>query len=130
MTVPAKLTAKSLTKGFGLKVKVGAAGKVTITATVKRVVIATGSATAKGAGIVTVKLKLNAAGRKARKRLKGKKATLRITQGEPQRHEDRDAALGDLAHHHEVRRAGRAGAAARRRARRARPAPAPRSRAR
>ena len=43
--------------------------------------IATGSATAKAAGTVTVKLKLNAAGRKARKRLKGTKATLRITQG-------------------------------------------------
>ena len=35
LTVPRKLTAKSLTKGFGLKVKVGAPGKVTITATVK-----------------------------------------------------------------------------------------------
>ena len=60
--------------------KVGAPGKVTITATVKKRVIATGSATAKAAGTVSVKLKLNAAGRKARKRLKGKKATLRITQ--------------------------------------------------
>ena len=81
LTVPRKLTAKSLTKGFGLKVKVGAPGKVTITATVKKRVIATGSATAKAAGTVSVKLKLNAAGRKARKRLKGAKATLRITQG-------------------------------------------------
>ena len=53
----------------------------TVTATVKNRVIATGSATAKAAGTVSVKLKLNAAGRKARKRLKGAKATLRITQG-------------------------------------------------
>jgi hypothetical protein len=81
LTVPRKLTAKSLTKGFGVKVKVGAAGKVTITAKVKKRVIATGSATAKGAGTVTVKLKLNAAGRKVRKRLKGAKATLRVTHG-------------------------------------------------
>jgi hypothetical protein len=81
LTVPSKLTAKSLTKGFALKVKVGAPGKVTITATVSKRVIATGSATAKAAGTVSVKLKLNAAGRKARKGLKGKKATLRITHG-------------------------------------------------
>jgi hypothetical protein len=81
LTVPRKLTAKSLTKGFSLKVKVGAPGKVTITATVSKRVIATGSAIAKAAGTVSVKLKLNATGRKARKGLKGKKATLRITHG-------------------------------------------------
>jgi hypothetical protein len=81
LTVPAKLTAKSLGKGFGVKVKVGAPGKVTITATVKKRVIATGSATAKTAGTVTVKLKLNAAGKKQRKRLKGAKATLKVTHG-------------------------------------------------
>jgi hypothetical protein len=80
-SVPAKLTAKSLTKGIGLKVKVAAAGKVRITATVKKRVIATGSATAKAAGTVTVKLKLNAAGKKLRKRLKGAKATLKVTHG-------------------------------------------------
>ena len=47
----------------------------------KAVVIATGSATARAAGTVTVKLKFNATGRKQSKRLKGKKATLRIAQG-------------------------------------------------
>ena len=52
-----------------------------MTATVSKRVIAKGSATAKAAGTVTVKLKLNAAGKKMRKRLKGAKATLKITHG-------------------------------------------------
>jgi hypothetical protein len=62
---------------------------VTISATVpakrlgekgKPVVVATGSATAKAAGKVTIKLKLNAAGRKKAKKLKGARLTLKITQ--------------------------------------------------
>jgi hypothetical protein len=89
-TVPARITRSALTKGLAIKVKTAAAGKVTLTATVaakalgrkgKAVVVATGSATAKAAGTVTVKLKFNATGRKQVKRLKGKKATLKIAQG-------------------------------------------------
>ena len=89
-TVPARITRAALTKGLAIKVKAAAAGKVTLSASVpakalgrkgKAVVIATGSATARAAGTVTVKLKFNATGRKQSKRLKGKKATLRIAQG-------------------------------------------------
>ena len=89
-TVPARVTRAALTKGLAIKVKAAAAGKVTLSASVpakalgrkgKAVVIATGSATARAAGTVTVKLKFNATGRKQSKRLKGKKATLRIVQG-------------------------------------------------
>ena len=89
-TVPARVTRAALTKGLAIKVKAAAAGKVTLSASVpakalgrkgKAVVIATGSATARAAGTVTVKLKFNATGRKQSKRLKGKKATLRIAQG-------------------------------------------------
>jgi hypothetical protein len=91
-TLPAKVTIKALrsTAGLGVKVRVDAAGKVTITATVpaarlgrkgKPVVIASGSTTARGAGTVTVKLRLNAAARKRVKRLKGAPMTLRISHG-------------------------------------------------
>lgn len=89
-TVPARVTRAALTTGLGIKVKAAAAGKVTLSASVpakalgrkgKAVVIATGSATARAAGTVTVKLKFNATGRKQSKRLKGKKVTLRIAQG-------------------------------------------------
>ena len=45
------------------------------------VVVANGSATAKRAGTVTVRLRLTAAARKKRKRLKGARMTLRVTQG-------------------------------------------------
>ena len=90
-TVPTRVTRSALTKGLAIKVKTATAGKVTLTATVpakalgrkgkKAVVVATGSATAKAAGTITVKLKFNATGRKQLKRLKGKKATLKIAQG-------------------------------------------------
>lgn len=89
-TVPTKVTRAALSKGLAVKVIAPAAGKVTLTATVpakalgkkgKPIVVATGSGTAKAAGTLTIKLKLNAAGRKQLKRLKGKKATLRIAQG-------------------------------------------------
>ena len=89
-TVPARVTRAALTKGVAIKVKTAAPGKVTLTATVpakalgrkgKAIVVATGSGTARAAGTLTVKLKLNAVGRKHLKRLKGKKATLKIAQG-------------------------------------------------
>jgi hypothetical protein len=44
-------------------------------------VVATGSATAKRAGTVTVKVRLTRAARKKRSRLKGARMTLRVTQG-------------------------------------------------
>jgi hypothetical protein len=50
-----------------------------VTATVAGKKVGTGSATAKAAGKVTVKLKLTKAGRKLAR--KGKKVTLKITQG-------------------------------------------------
>jgi hypothetical protein len=73
-----------------VKVKVTRAGKVKISGTVpaktlrrhgKAVVVATGSAIAKRAGTVTVRLRLNKTGRKQRKRLKGARMTLRVSQG-------------------------------------------------
>jgi hypothetical protein len=91
-TLPARVTIKALgsAAGLGVKVRVAAAGKVTITATVpaarlgrkgKPVVIARGSATARGAGTVTVRLRPTTAARKRLKRLKGARVTLRISHG-------------------------------------------------
>jgi hypothetical protein len=56
-----------------VKVTVPAAGKVSVTATVGRKVVATGRATAKHPGSVTVKLS------KVKKSLKGKKLTLNLS---------------------------------------------------
>ncbi len=93
VTLPAKVTAAELTSKAGLPVKVTvpAGGKIAVTASVpasrlglkgkKAVVIATGSASPKSAGQVSVKLRLNAKGRKYRKRLRGLTLTLKITQG-------------------------------------------------
>ncbi len=93
VTLPAKVTAAALTSkaGLPLKVTVPAGGKIAVTASVpasrlglkgnKAVVIATGSASPKSAGQVSVKLRLNAKGRKYRKRLRGLTLTLKITQG-------------------------------------------------
>jgi hypothetical protein len=47
----------------------------------RSIVVATGSATAKRAGTVTVRLRLKATARKKRSRLKGARMTLRVTQG-------------------------------------------------
>ena len=89
VTLPAKVTTKTLGTGLRVKVTVSGAGKVTLTATVpakamgrkgKPVAIGTGSATAKGAGTVTVKLKLTSAARKRLKKLKGATLTLRFVQ--------------------------------------------------
>ncbi len=93
VTLPAKVTAAELTSkaGLPLKVTVRAGGKIAVTASVpasrlglkgnKAVVIATGSASPRSAGQVSFKLRLNAKGRKYRKRLRGLTLTLRITQG-------------------------------------------------
>jgi hypothetical protein len=89
-TVPSKVTTKALGAGLPVKLTLAAAGKVTISATVpakalgrkgKPVVVATGTGTAKSAGKLTVKLRLNSVGKKKLKRLKGKRLTLRIVQG-------------------------------------------------
>ena len=91
-TLPKKVKTKALAgaKGVPIKVKVARAGKVKLSGTVpakilsrtgKPVVVATGSAIAKRAGTVTVKLRLTAAARKKQKRLKGARMTLRVSQG-------------------------------------------------
>jgi hypothetical protein len=90
-TVPRKVTAKALAgrKGVPIKVKVARAGKVKITGSVaakvlrssKSIVVARGSASAKRAGTVTVRLRLTTAARKKWRRLKGARMTLRVTQG-------------------------------------------------
>ena len=75
---------------MAVKVKVGSAGKVTITGTVparrlgrrgKPVVVATGKGVARAAGTVTIRLRLTTVGRKRVRRLKGARLTLRIVQG-------------------------------------------------
>lgn len=90
-TVPKKVTVKALAgaKGVPIKVKVARAGKVKVSGSVpakvlrssRSIVVATGSATAKRAGTVTVRLRLTTAARKKRSRLKGARMTLRVTQG-------------------------------------------------
>jgi hypothetical protein len=92
VTVPGKVTLKALAGKAGLPVTVTAkkAGLVSVVATVpakllgrkgKPIVVAKGSARAKRAGKLTVKLRLTDAGRAKRKRLKGAQLTLRVTQG-------------------------------------------------
>ena len=91
-TVPKRLSTKALAsaKGVAVRVRVTRAGKVKLSGTVPAkalgraggpIVVVTGSATAKRAGIVTVKMRLTAAARKQRRRLKGAKLTLRASQG-------------------------------------------------
>ena len=91
-TVPRRVTTKALAgaRGVPIKVEVGRAGKVKLSGTVpartlrrkgRPVVVATGSATAKRAGTVTVRLRLTAAAHKQRKRLKRARMTLRVSQG-------------------------------------------------
>jgi hypothetical protein len=66
-------TAKALRKGLAVKVTVSAPGRVTLAATVKGRKVATGSATAKQAGTITVRLG------KVRTNLKGKTLTLKLS---------------------------------------------------
>jgi len=90
--VPSKVSTRKLAgaKGLAIKVKVARAGKIKLSGTVparilgrrgKPVVVAAGSAVAKRAGTVTVRLRLTAAARKRRNRLKGARMTLRIRHG-------------------------------------------------
>jgi len=69
----AKATAKALRKGLAVTVEVPAKGRVTVTATVGGRKVASGSANAKKAGKVTVKLT------KVKKSLKGKTLTLKLS---------------------------------------------------
>jgi hypothetical protein len=90
-TVPKKVTTTALAsaKGVPIKVRVSRAGKVKVAGSVpakvltgsRSVMVAAGSATARRAGTVIVRLRLTAAGRKKRSRLKGARMTLRVTQG-------------------------------------------------
>lgn len=68
-----KATAKALRKGLAVSVEVPAKGRVTVTATVAGRKVASGSATAKKAGPVTVKLS------KVKKSLKGKTLILKLS---------------------------------------------------
>jgi hypothetical protein len=93
VTLPAKVTAKALAAktGIALKVDVGGSGAVTVTGAVpasrlgrsgrKRVVVATGKGTATAAGRITVRLRLNATGRRNVKRLRGARLTLAVKHG-------------------------------------------------
>jgi hypothetical protein len=92
LTLPKRLSAKALarSRGVAVKVKVSGPGKVTIRGTVparrlgrrgKPVLVASGSRAARAAGTLTVRLRLNATGRKRVRRLKGAKLTLRVKQG-------------------------------------------------
>jgi hypothetical protein len=90
-TVPRKVTVKALAgaNGLPIKVNVSRAGKVKVSGSVaakvlsgsRSIVVATGSATAKRAGTVTVRVRLTKAARRKRTRLKGARMTLRVTQG-------------------------------------------------
>jgi hypothetical protein len=90
--VPRGFTTRALAsaKGVPIKVKVSRAGKIKITGTVparilsrrgRPVVVATGSASAKRAGTVTVRVRLTAAARRKRNRLKGARMALRVSHG-------------------------------------------------
>jgi hypothetical protein len=89
-TLPRKVTTKALAraKGVPIKVRVARAGRIKLVGTVpakalgrtgKPVVVATGSAAAKRAGTVTVRLRLTDSARKRPNRLKGARMTLRVT---------------------------------------------------
>ncbi len=89
--VPRRVTARAPAgrRGVPIKVTVARAGKVKISGSVpakvlrgsRSVVVAAGSATAKRAGTVTVRLRLTRAARRKPSRLKGARLTLRVTQG-------------------------------------------------
>jgi hypothetical protein len=92
LTLPAKVTTKALAASGGIKVKVrvGGAGRVSVSGTVpakrlgrrgKAIIVVTGATIAKAPGTVTVRLRLTAVGRKRAARLKGARLTLRIAQG-------------------------------------------------
>ena len=93
VTLPAKRTVAALAgpRGLALKVRAPAAGRITVTGSViarrlglrgtKPVVVASGFASPKAAGTVTVRVRLKASARRYRARLRGATLVLRISQG-------------------------------------------------
>jgi hypothetical protein len=92
MTVPKMVAIKALAsaKGVPVKVEVAGPGKVTISGSAPArvlgrkggpIAVATGSATARDGGTVTVRLRLTAAASRKPNRLKGAPVTLRVSHG-------------------------------------------------
>ncbi|WP_211241703.1 hypothetical protein [Patulibacter minatonensis] len=89
--LPGKVTAKALSKGVTLTVTAPATGRVSLTGKVPGkkagkkkntpTTVATGSATAKKAGAVKVKLRLVASQRKRASKLRGATLSVKVTQG-------------------------------------------------
>jgi hypothetical protein len=77
----ARVKASALRRGIALRVKVAAAGRITAVGRVGGRVVARGSATAKRAGTVTVRVKATRKARKRLRRLRGKTLVLRVTAG-------------------------------------------------
>jgi hypothetical protein len=73
------VTVAALRRGLALKVRVSTAGRVTATFALRRRTAAFGSATARRAGVVTVKLRRLPAG--AARRLRGRRLTLTLRHG-------------------------------------------------
>jgi len=73
------VTVAALRRGLALKVRVSTAGKVTATFTLRRRTAAFGTATARRAGVVTVRLRRLPAG--AARRLRGRRLTLTLRHG-------------------------------------------------
>ena len=80
-TVPARVKASALRTGLKIRVRVGAAGRVTVVGRVRGKVVARGSARAKGAGTIAVRLRATRAARKRLARLRGKTLVVRVTAG-------------------------------------------------
>jgi Ca2+-binding RTX toxin-like protein len=70
---------KALAKGFTLDVAAPAAGKVKVVAKARKRIVATGKATARGAGNVAVKVRFTKQGRKALRRARKAKLSIAIT---------------------------------------------------
>jgi hypothetical protein len=80
-TVPARVKAAALRTGLRIRVRVGAGGPVTIVGRVRGKVVARGSAKAKGAGTIVVRLRATRAARKRLARLRGRTLVVRVTAG-------------------------------------------------
>ena len=80
-TITRTLRAASLRTGVPITVTVGAAGPVTVVATVGGKVIARASGRARGAGKLRLRLKATKAGRKRLKKLRGKSLVIKVRAG-------------------------------------------------
>lgn len=93
VTLPAKATVAALAapRGLALRVRAPAAGRITVTGSViarrlglrgtRPIVVASGVASPKAAGTVTVRVRLKKTARKYRARLRGATLVLRVSQG-------------------------------------------------